>query len=186
MAITAAALVALSPSGLHPQGSNPTSARQRSNRFTSYSRSIQFKADSVMYLMRVANAGMATASPDARIALLDSIAHRMTTLAGDFDAVAPPSTFERLHDQLVAPLRSVSAKFTRIAALLNLNCSTEQRAGLGCDEARLRLEGAEEALLVLHTVGGELQEYSDARHRAQTMLSAQGVNLPDFTAIRGQ
>jgi len=99
----------------------------------------------------------------------------MVTMAGDFDAVSPPSTLDRLHNQLVASLRRLAETFQQMAVIL-VTCAAERQAGLGCNEAQRDLDEAVKA----YTIESELQEYKDARHRAQVTLAAHHVSLPDL------
>jgi hypothetical protein len=105
----------------------------------------------------------------------------MDILAGDFDAVVPPRDLAQLHLQLVTPLKTLAAKFSRSAALLAADCSLERQTGEACDESRRKLVGAQAAVTLIGSLGADVQDYSDARDRAVRMLAEHGVHLRPLT-----
>jgi hypothetical protein len=150
--------------------------------YARYAVHIQAKGDSIL---RIVNNANARAENEGEFpSLLASAGTRMRVLAGDFDAISPPVGFERIHEQLVTPLKGLAEKFERSAALLTVNCARERAAGLRCDEARRRLQGAEAAMRLLSVAPVDARDYLEARDRAGRMLAERQVRLPPFQTPR--
>lgn len=157
---------------------------QRVNPYQRYAGHIVAKADSAASALAAVNGAAGSAQGDdmeatrvALVAIFGRAQERTSRLAGDFDAIQPPADFERLHAQLVEPLRTLALSLGRSAQLYNVNCEQEQRIGVGCDLAGRRAAASRQAMLELNRAMAATQTYAEARERAVRMLAEHGVTL---------
>lgn len=155
--------------------------------FQRYAFDILVKADSAAMTFVSMDAELAVIPVQERVAALGRlfarVQQRASRLAGDFDVVQPPPDFDRIHPQLVQPLRSLVTSVGRVTALSSVNCDMEHAAGLGCDLDLLRSEAATQSLYEFQRAVAAVAEYSEVRERAARMLLEHRVVLPPFNQV---
>lgn len=114
-----------------------------------------------------------------------AIAGRLERVAGDFDAVVPPPTLARLHEQLrdaALTLAGTVGEMGKTFAGLADPCAGEQ-PGSGCDAVVRRLALAQRGQRTVGKLARDDNGYVEARNRASRMLALEGVVLPEFPAM---
>ncbi|MDO8501100.1 MAG: hypothetical protein Q7S20_04585 [Gemmatimonadaceae bacterium] len=102
----------------------------------------------------------------------------MTNMADNFAARTPPADLQTVHSQLSTALQGMAGDIVRAGNLMNVNCNQERSMGIGCDELRLKLAGAQRAIGAIGSADNQVTQYRLARARAARMLAEHGVTLP--------
>lgn len=158
-----------------------------SSPFARFAQRLLWTADSVLVVacqMESAVAGLDSGDGGTGEfgALLARGGARMGRLVDDFDAVVPPAELERVHDQLLAPLRRSASALSRAGALYQVSCNAEWAAGLTCDINMRLLIAGRAARIELSAAAGGLLAYRQARERAARMLIPYRLTLPPLIA----